>query len=156
MRVHLIFVGKTAFGDIESAIDRYLERLRHYCPVEIHYIKAEKITSAFGEQLVRERESERILKLAGRHGQLIVWDQRGREMDSTGLSKLMEKLISAAVSDLWMAVGGPLGVSCRLLEAAHDVLSLSRMTFPHDLARLIVVEQLYRALTIIRGEPYNK
>ena len=156
MRVHLIFVGKTAFSDIESAIERYVERLRRYCPVEIHYIKAEKIAPAHGEQLVRKRESERILKLAGRQGRLIVWDQTGREIDSTGLSRFMEKLIASAVSDLWMAVGGPLGVSSQLLKAAHDVLSLSKMTFPHDLARLIVVEQIYRALTIIKGEPYNK
>jgi 23S rRNA (pseudouridine1915-N3)-methyltransferase len=155
MKLHLVFVGKTAFSDIESAIDRYVERLRHYCPVEMHYIKAEKITSS-GDRLVRERESERILKLAGRQGRLIVWDQSGRELDSVELSKFMEKLISAAVSDLWMAVGGPLGVSCKLLKAAHDVLSLSRMTFPHDLARLMIVEQLYRALTILKGEPYNK
>ena len=82
MRIHLVFVGKTAFRDIESAIGRYLERLRHYCPVEIHYIKAEKITAAAGDRLVRERESERILKLAGRQGHLIVWDQRGRDLDS--------------------------------------------------------------------------
>ncbi|HYA43679.1 MAG TPA: 23S rRNA (pseudouridine(1915)-N(3))-methyltransferase RlmH [Syntrophobacteraceae bacterium] len=156
MRIHLIFVGKTAFSDIESAIERYVERLRRYCPVEIHYIKAEKIAPAHGEQLVREREGERILKLAGRQGRLIVWDQTGREMDSTGLSRFMEKLIASAVSDLWMAVGGPLGVSSQLLKAAHDVLSLSKMTFPHDLARLMVVEQIYRALTIIKGEPYNK
>ena len=156
MRIHLVFVGRTAFRDIESAIDRYLERLRHYCPLEVHHVKAEKITSALGEQLVRERESERILKMTGRQGQLIVWDQRGRELDSTELSKFIEKLTAAATSDLWMAVGGPLGVSSQLLKAARDVLSLSRMTFPHDLARLMVVEQLYRALTIIKGEPYNK
>jgi 23S rRNA (pseudouridine1915-N3)-methyltransferase len=156
MRIHLVFVGKTAFGDVESAIDRYLERLRHYCPVEIHYIKAEKITAAVGDRLVRERESERILKLAGRRGHLIVLDQTGRELDSRGLSKLMQKLIASAVSDLWMAVGGPVGLSCELLQSAHDALSLSKMTLPHDLARLVLVEQLYRALTIIKGEPYNR
>ena len=116
MRIHLVFVGKTAFRDIESAIGRYLERLQHYCPVETHYIKAEKITAAVGDQFVRERESERILKLAGRQGHLIVWDQRGRELDSTGLSKFMEKLIASAISDLWMAVGGPVGVSSPITE----------------------------------------
>ena len=82
--------------------------------MEIHYIKAEKITSAVGDRLVRERESERILKLAGRQGHLIVWDQRGRELDSPGLSKLMEKLIASAISDLWMAVGGPVGLSSQV------------------------------------------
>lgn len=156
MRIHLIFVGRTAFRDIESAIDRYLERLRHYCAVEIDYIKTEKITPAVGDQLVRERESERIMKLAGRNGHVIVWDQNGRELDSRGLSKLIEKLISQGVSDLWMAVGGPVGVSLQLLKSADDVLSLSRLTLPHDLARLVLVEQLYRAFTIIKGEPYNR
>jgi 23S rRNA (pseudouridine1915-N3)-methyltransferase len=156
MRINLVFVGKTAFGDIESAIDRYVERLRHYCPVEIHYIKAEKIAAAAGDNLVRERESERILKLAGRRGHVIVLDRAGREIDSKGLAKLIEKLMASSIPDIWMAVGGPIGVSPQLLKTAHDVLSLSKMTFPHDLARLILVEQLYRAFTIIRGEPYNK
>lgn len=156
MRIHLVFVGKTAFSDMESAITRYLERLRHYCPVDMHHVKADKITAAVGDRVVRERESERIMKLTGRRGHLIVWDQRGREIDSMGLSKLMEKLAASATSDLWMAVGGPVGVSSRLLDSAHEVLSLSRMTFPHDLARLMLVEQLYRAFTIIRGEPYNR
>jgi len=156
MRIDLVFIGRTAFGDLESAIDRYVERLRHYCPVEIHYIKAEKIAAAAGDHLVRERESERILKLAGRRGHLIVLDQGGRELDSTGLAKLMEKLRASAISGLWIAVGGPVGVSPRLLKSAHDVLSLSKMTLPHDLVRLILVEQLYRAFTIIKGEPYNR
>jgi len=156
MRIHLVFIGKTAFRDIESAIDRYVERLRHYCPVEIHYIKAEKITATVGDRLVRERESERILKLAGRQGHLIVWDQKGREVDSSGLSKLMDKLRVSAIPDLWMVVGGPVGLSSQLLQSARDVLSLSQMTLPHDLARLVLVEQLYRALTIIKGEPYNR
>jgi 23S rRNA (pseudouridine1915-N3)-methyltransferase len=156
MRIHLVFIGKTAFRDIDLAIGRYMERLQHYCPVEAHYIKAEKIAGAAGDEVVRERESERILKLTGHGGHLIVWDQRGRELDSPGLSKLMEKLMASGTSDLWMAIGGPVGVSSRLLKSAGDVLSLSKMTFPHDLARLILIEQLYRAFTIIRGEPYNR
>ena len=68
MRIHLVFIGKTAFRDIDSAIGRYMERLQHYCPVEAHYIKAEKITGAVGDKVVRERESERILKLTGTRG----------------------------------------------------------------------------------------
>jgi len=156
MRIHLLFVGKTGFRDLESAVDRYLERVRRYCPVEIHYIKAEKLTVAAGDQLVRDRESERILKKAGSQGYLIVWDRKGRQIDSAGLAGLIEKVIDSAVSDLWMAVGGPVGVSRLLLDSARDVLSLSKMTFPHDLARLMIAEQLYRAFTIIRGEPYNR
>jgi len=151
-----VFVGKTGFGDIESAIGRYVERLRHYCQIEVLYVKAEKITGADGDRLIRERESDRILKLAGRLGYLIVCDQGGHEFDSEGLSKLMEKFIASAVSDLWVAVGGPVGVSPQLLKSARLVLSLSKMTLPHDLARLMIAEQLYRAFTIIKGEPYNR
>ena len=156
MRIHLVFVGRTAFPDIESAIDRYVKRLGHYCRVEIHYIKGEKICAGVGDQLVRDRESERILKLTGRDAHLVICDQSGLELDSVGLSKLLERLILSAVSDIWMIVGGPVGVSGKLLENAREVLSLSKMTFPHDLARLMLVEQLYRAFTILKGEPYNR
>jgi 23S rRNA (pseudouridine1915-N3)-methyltransferase len=156
MRIHLVFVGKTGFGDLESAIGRYVERLEHYCKVEVVYVKAEKIAGGGDDTAVRERESERIRKAVGSRGYLIVCDQVGREFDSMELSKLMEKLIASGVSDIWIAVGGPVGVSPQLLTGASLVLSLSKMTFPHDLARLILVEQLYRAFTIIKGEPYNK
>ncbi len=156
MRIHLVFVGRTAFADIESAIDRYVKRLVHYCRVEIHYIKGEKISAGVEDRVVRDREGERILKLTGREGHLIIWDQRGRELDSSGLSKFLESLISSAMTEVWMIVGGPVGVSGKLLENAREVLSLSKMTFPHDLARLMLVEQLYRAFTIMKGEPYNR
>ena len=124
--------------------------------IEVHYVKAEKITGAVEDKAVRERESERIRKIVGPRGHLVVCDQGGRELDSVGLSKLMENLIASAVSDLWVAVGGPVGVSPQLLTSARLVLSLSKMTLPHDLARLVLVEQLYRAFTIIKGEPYNR
>jgi 23S rRNA (pseudouridine1915-N3)-methyltransferase len=156
MRIHLVFVGKTAFGDIESAIGRYVERLQHYCQLDVLYVKAERVTGAAAEKLVRERESERILKLAGRQGHIIVCDQGGSEFDSKGLSTVVEKLMASGVSDIWVAVGGPVGVSPELLKSARLVLSLSKMTLPHDLARLMLVEQLYRAFTIIKGEPYNR
>jgi 23S rRNA (pseudouridine1915-N3)-methyltransferase len=86
----------------------------------------------------------------------MVWDQRGREMDSPAFAQFLETLQNRGTSHLWMVIGGPLGVSERLLEQAHQVVALSKMTFPHDLARLLVLEQLYRAYTILKGEPYHK
>jgi 23S rRNA (pseudouridine1915-N3)-methyltransferase len=133
-----------------------VDRLQHYCGVQVHVIKPERITAGVSEDSVRAKESERILKLTGGQGRLVVWDQGGKELDSAGLAKFLEKSIDSGVSDLWMAVGGPVGVSPVLLKSAHSVLSLSQMTFPHDLARLMLVEQLYRAYTIIKGEPYHK
>lgn len=157
MRIHLIFVGKTGFRDLEEAIGRYVERLRHYCSVEEHYIRAEKITAAVSEELVRAREAERIRKvLSDRRGHLIICDGGGREFDSTGFSRFLEKLINSGVPDLRLVIGGPVGVSGELLKSADSVLSFSKMTFPHDMARLILVEQLYRAFTIMKGEPYHK
>lgn len=156
MRIHLVFVGKTGFPDLDSAINRYLERLRHYCQIEVHHVKAEKISGAGAEEMVRSREAERIMKLAGSQGHLVVLDAGGQEMDSPGLAKYLEKTLATGVSDLWMVIGGPVGISAQLLKKARDSLSLSRMTFPHDLVRLMLVEQLYRAFTIIRGEPYHK
>ena len=156
MRIHLVFVGKTGFSDLESAIVRYVDRIGHYCPVQTHYIKPEKITRASNENTVRARESERIVKLVDRRGHLIVLDRSGKEYDSPGLATFIEKLNDSGISDVWVAVGGPVGVSPELLESADTVISLSRLTFPHDLARLTLAEQLYRAFTIIRGEPYHK
>ena len=155
MRIHLVFVGKTGFRDIESAIDRYVERIEHYCHIRTHYIKAEKIAASSDENGVRAKECERIMKLV-EGGRLTVLDRSGQEFDSPGLARFIEKLGDSGLSELWMAVGGPVGVSPELLRRADTVLSLSRMTFPHDLARLMLVEQLYRAFTIIRGEPYHK
>jgi len=78
------------------------------------------------------------------------------ELDSVGLAGFLERLRAEGVAKVWMVTGGPLGVSPKLLETANSVLALSRMTFPHDIARLVLAEQLYRAFTILRNEPYHK
>ncbi len=156
MRINIVFVGKTGFRDLESAIGRYVERLAHYCPVQVHYVKAEKIAGGTREDVVLGREGERISKLAGRKGHLAVLDRIGREFDSPGLAAFVLKLMESGVPELWLAVGGPLGVSEELVKSADSVISLSKMTYAHDVARLVLVEQLYRAFTIIRGEPYHK
>jgi 23S rRNA (pseudouridine1915-N3)-methyltransferase len=156
MHLHLIFVGKTAFPDIDSAIQRYLERLKHYAAVEACLVRAEKIGKSLTEEMIRERESGRILDLVKNRGILAVWEQRGQELDSPGFARLIGRLQQQGTSHLWMVIGGPLGVSQTLLDKSDYTLALSRMTFPHDVARLLVLEQLYRAFTILKGEPYHK
>jgi 23S rRNA (pseudouridine1915-N3)-methyltransferase len=156
MRLQLVFVGKTNLPEIEKSVQGYLERLRHYTPLEVHYVKGEKITRKSADHLVREKESERILNLVGDKGTLIVWDERGKQLDSVSFAHWLERLRNRRVSNVWMVVGGPLGISSKLRERAHAVFALSKMTFPHDLARLLVVEQLYRAFSILKGEPYHK
>ena len=156
MRLHLIFVGKTAEIDVDAAIRRYLKRLQHYATTEVHIVREERIVKGLAERFIQERESERILDSIKDRGALLVWDRSGRELDSVGLATLLERFQNQGVARIWMVVGGVLGVSAELLTRADQILSLSPMTFPHDIARLLVVEQLYRAFTITRGEPYHK
>lgn len=154
-RLHCVLVGKTQFPDLDVAIQRYLERIAHYVPMEVHTVKAEKITPKVREDEVRSREAQRIVKLAGKGACLVVWDERGHQLSSMEFAHFLDRLMQSG-TDIWMITGGPLGVDSMLREAAHSVLSLSRMTFPHDLARLLIAEQLYRALSILKGEPYHK
>jgi len=156
VRLHLVFVGKTGLEELDVAIHRYVKRLQHYVPIEIHLIREEKISKSVPERLVQERESDRILAVARDRGVLLVWDRLGRELNSEDLAANLQGLQNQGVGHVWVIVGGALGVSERLLIRANQVLALSRLTFPHDIARLLVVEQLYRAFTITRGEPYHK
>jgi len=156
MRLNLVFVGKTGFPEVETGISRYIERLRHYIPTEVHVVKAEKMAAKSIPATLQEREAERILKLVEKQDRLVVWDRKGRELDSPGLASLCERMMNEGVPGVWMVIGGPSGVSSRLIGQAHAILSLSRMTFPHDLARLMIAEQLYRAFTILKNEPYHR
>jgi len=96
------------------------------------------------------------LRLLEKRDCLVVWDPCGKDMDSVAFAEFLGDLRNDGFPDLWMMVGGPLGISKRLLARADFVLSFSKMTFPHDLARLVVMEQVYRAFTILKGEPYHK
>ncbi|MCU0587577.1 MAG: 23S rRNA (pseudouridine(1915)-N(3))-methyltransferase RlmH [Syntrophobacteraceae bacterium] len=156
IHLHLVFVGKTAFPEMDQAIQRYLDRLRHYASVEVHLVRAEKIAERSREKTVMDREGERILKLVGSRDVLVALDRHGAQLDSEGLAAYLEQLKRDGSPEVWMAIGGPVGHSKKILERANRTLALSRMTFPHDLTRLILVEQLYRAFTILKGEPYHR
>ncbi len=156
MHYHLVFVGKTIFPEAQKGIQRYIGRLRHYAQVTEHVVRGARIGPRSNPQRIKEDDSARILRLVKTGGSLILWDQRGTQMDSPGLARFLARYAARGKPHLWLAVGGPLGFSPELFQRADHVLSLSLMTFPHDLARLLVVEQLYRAHTILRGEPYHK
>lgn len=156
LHLHLVFIGKTTFPELDAGIQRYLERLRHYILADVHVVRAERLTAKINEDQVLEREADRVLRLVGRQDYLMVWDPRGQQMESPEFSRFLKRLIEGGISEVWMVLGGPLGLSDKLREQAKCVMSFSKMTFPHDLSRLIVLEQLYRAFTILRGEPYHK
>ncbi len=155
MRIHFVFVGKTVSPEMQRGIDRYLERIGHYVRCEVHVVRPERVNPKAHEKEVLEKEGRRIVETVAGRGVLIVWDEKGTGLTSVEYAGVLDRLQQAG-QEVWMVLGGPLGLSDEVKKAAHHVFSLSPMTFPHDLARLLVAEQTYRALTILRGEPYHK
>lgn len=155
MKIHFVFVGKTVFPEMQRGIDRYLERLGHYVRVEVHVVRPERVGPKADEKVVLEKEGRRIADLVSGRGVLIVWDEKGKALSSPEYANVIQHLHHGG-HEVWMVLGGPLGLSQDVKRAAHHMFALSAMTFPHDLARLLVAEQTYRAMTILRGEPYQK
>ncbi|MGC8718762.1 MAG: 23S rRNA (pseudouridine(1915)-N(3))-methyltransferase RlmH, partial [Thermodesulforhabdaceae bacterium] len=147
---------KTAFPDIEQAVKRYLKKIRFFLPVFVHIAKEEKETKHRLPQEVMDKEAERILKFVKRDGYLVSWDRSGKMMTSEEYAGLFRQWLDQGVKSLYMVVGGALGLSPLVLNISREIISLSPMTFPHDMVRIIIAEQTYRALTIINGIPYHK
>ena len=155
MRFRVVAVGKPRAQNIAAAIQDYETRAARYWPLEVHEVREEPARSATAEQ-VREREGERLLAAAGTGALLIACDAGGDLRTSPELASWMRAEQERALRDVAFLIGGAYGLSPAVREAASQRLSFSRFTFPHELARLLLAEQLYRAGTIVRGEPYHK
>ena len=154
MKTELIVVGKTTSKHISACIDDYAERIGHYMPFTISVIPELKNTKALTEQQQKEREGEMILQRVSAADALILLDEHGTEHRSIEFATwLQKKQLSAR--RLVFVVGGPYGFSQQVYNRANEMISLSRMTFSHQMVRLVFTEQLYRACTIIKGEPYH-
>ena len=154
MKTELIVVGKTTSKHISACIDDYAERIGHYMPFSISVIPELKNTKALTEQQQKEREGEMILQRVTASDALILLDEHGTEHRSIEFATwLQKKQLSAR--RLVFVVGGPYGFSQQVYNRANEMISLSRMTFSHQMVRLVFTEQLYRACTIIKGEPYH-
>ena len=154
MKTELIVVGKTTSTHISACIDDYAERIGHYMPFTISVIPELKNTKAITEQQQKEREGEMILQRVSATDTLILLDEHGTEHRSIEFATwLQKKQLSAR--RLVFVVGGPYGFSQQVYNRANEMISLSRMTFSHQMVRLVFTEQLYRACTIIKGEPYH-
>jgi 23S rRNA (pseudouridine1915-N3)-methyltransferase len=157
MTIKLLCVGKVREKYLRQAIDDYLTRIRHYIPIDYTEIKAEKRKKTEPDELVKQRECEKIRKMLPSQGIVIALDERGKQHSSTEFSQMISQYqVRGDVKTLTFVTGGATGFSKKFLNQAGSVLSLSKMTFPHQLCRLILVEQLYRACTILAGEPYHK
>lgn len=159
MKIKIIGVGKLKESYLKEGIQEYVKRLQAYADVEVIEVDDEPIPknpSLAQEVMVKAKEGRRVLDKVKQADFMILLDVAGTEMDSVDLSKYLEKQMIEGHSTIDFVLGGSLGNSEDVLERADYRLSMSRMTFPHQLARLILVEQIYRSFKIMKGEPYHK
>lgn len=154
MKTELILVGKTTDRHFQAGIDDYVGRIGHYMPFSVTVIPELKNTKSLSEEQQKEKEGEQILKLVQPSDTLVLFDEHGKEMRSVEFAQWMEKKQQTSRRML-LCVGGAYGFSDAVYARANEKISMSKMTFSHQMIRLIVTEQIYRACTIIKGEPYH-
>ena len=148
-------MAKTEDAYLKDGIDKYLKRLKHYTKIEVVEIAELKNTKALTPEQQKAKEAELILKRVSPADFVILLDENGAELSSSKFAAYIDKKAISSVTNLVFIVGGPYGFDEAVYQRANDKLSLSRMTFSHQMVRLFFVEQLYRAFTIIKGEPYH-
>ncbi len=159
VKITCVCVGKVKENYLTDAIKEYVKRLSRYCKLEIVEVPDEKTpegASPAEESAIKSREGERILKSLREDAYVIALAVEGHMPDSIELSRTLEKLTVGGSSHIIFVIGGSLGLSPAVIQRANESLSFSRMTFPHQLMRVILLEQLYRSFRIIRHEPYHK
>lgn len=154
-KIKFIVVGNTRSSFLKQGEVFYLERLRRYAPTEWIEVKPQKVSKGRSREEILKAECLSIEKKYLPDDHIIALDLKGKEYDSKGLAALVEQLLQTS-KRLCFVVGGPLGLSKKVLDTASDIVSLSKMTLTHEMSRLVLLEQVYRAHTIINGEKYHK
>lgn len=154
MKIILLLVGKTTNKHIGACINDYVERIGHYVPFELQVIPELKQTKHLTEAQQKQMEGEQLLRALQPTDDVVLLDERGKELRSMEFAQWIEQKQHTA-RRLVFIIGGPYGFSPDLYARAKEMLSLSRMTFSHQMVRLFFTEQIYRACTIIKGEPYH-
>lgn len=155
MRLTLLVVGKTDDKYLKEGIERYEKRLKHYIDFNIQVIPDIKKGKNLGPELQKIREGELILSKLGAYNEFHLFDERGDAYTSLQFAGFLQKKMASGLKELVLVIGGPYGFSYEVYKHAASSVSLSPMTFSHQLARLLCVEQLYRAFTILNGESYH-
>jgi len=155
MNIELITVGKTDVKWVKEGLDIYVSRLKHYVQFKVTEIPELKKAQALSRDQIKEKEGELILKQLEQSDTLVLLDEHGIEYRSTEFAGFIEKHMLSGTKRLVFAVGGAYGFSPEVHSRARAKMSLSKMTFTHQMVRTIFAEQLYRAFTILKGEPYH-
>lgn len=152
MRLRVLWTGKTREEWVRTGIEEYAGRIRRYMPLELAEAREEK---GGDPELMRRMETERLAKLIPPASRLVLMDERGDEMTSPQFASFIGKTRDEGVGELVFVVGGAYGFGDELRRRAHRSISLSRMTFTHQMVRVFLLEQIYRGFTILNGEPYH-
>jgi 23S rRNA (pseudouridine1915-N3)-methyltransferase len=153
MKLECLFVGKTSDKNLADLIDVYLKRLKHYVPVSITIIASPAATG--NAEQVMKKESELMLKKINSKDFVILLDERGKEMSSVQFADFLNKSMINGIQKVVFIIGGAYGVPDNLVQRSNLVLSFSKFTLTHQMIRIFLIEQIYRAMTIIRNEPYH-
>lgn len=155
MKIKLIAIGKTDSQDLNRLIETYKNRLQHYVKFELFIIPDIKKVKNLSENQQKEKEGELILKQLQPTDQLILLDEKGKDFRSIEFSQFLQKKMNSGIKQLVFVIGGPYGFSKSVYQKSQGKLSLSKMTFSHQMIRLFFVEQIYRGFTILKNEPYH-
>ena len=155
MKIVLLVVGKTTDPHFAAGIDDYANRIRHYLPFDVEVIPELRNTKSLSEEQQKEKEADLLLKAFQPGDHIVLLDEHGKMYRSLEFADWIQKKMLAGVKRLLLVVGGPYGFSPRIYAAAHEKISLSAMTFSHQMIRLLIAEQVYRAMTILNNEPYH-
>ncbi|MEA3548613.1 MAG: 23S rRNA (pseudouridine(1915)-N(3))-methyltransferase RlmH [Thermodesulfobacteriota bacterium] len=154
MKLELLFLGKTRESYLRAGIDDYHSRLRHYAKTNIVVLKEKKGSGTVAQQ--KKEEGRRLLARGGKASFLVALDQKGKQISSEELAQLVNKWEMRGLGTVCFLIGGPFGLSEEVLKKADFILSFSKMTLTHEMARLLLLEQLYRAYSIKFGTNYHK
>jgi 23S rRNA (pseudouridine1915-N3)-methyltransferase len=155
MKIKLLAIGKTDDKNLQLLINKYEKRLKHYVKFELEIIPDLKNVKNLSETEQKEKEGDLILAKVGATDQLLLLDDKGESYSSIGFSKFMQKKMNSGIKQMVLVIGGPYGFSSAVYKKSQGKISLSKMTFSHQMIRLFVVEQIYRAFTILKNEPYH-
>ncbi|MBD3287315.1 23S rRNA (pseudouridine(1915)-N(3))-methyltransferase RlmH [candidate division KSB1 bacterium] len=156
MKIRIIVVGKTKERFLQQGEAEFLKRLRRYIKYEIIVVRPVRIAAGINEDSARHTEGERILKKCDGNEWIVVLDSHGQQMSSEKFASFIRQRMNNGITTMTFIIGGTLGFAQNVLQRANIVLSLSCMTFTHEMTRLFLYEQIYRAFTILKGEKYHK
>ena len=155
MKIEILAIGKTQSKYLAEGIEGYCNRIGLYLPFELTVLPDIKTTRTLSEAVQKQKEGQLMLAAMQPSDFVVLLDERGREFTSREFAGFIEKKMASGLKRLLLVIGGPYGFSEEVYARADGKISLSRMTFSHEMVRLFITEQIYRAMTILRGEPYH-